>query len=431
MRRILAFVPAWTWLASLAVHGGVVLGVGWLAYRSLERPALMPTPAPAGESSIPVELPVFAEGTLLAERTPDPVGEPVAPAGGTTIPRVDTGRHGHGGDVTVDKPAVHLSDVDERLRYSPDMLSRLDRDQMQRIRSSRERASRADRRSTTHPMELTFLASGTGDRAERRSPSTVDPSRGAILARSAALLGGNVGVPDPDGEVGPFAERGGARAGTNTASPGVGVRDGRSGADHRSSADVMHARPDVTLGPVAVPALVHQRPNDDVDSDQEVATTVRALVHASSAGGLAGDGAGGSGGGGDPGAGGAPGAGSHPAPLGEGEGDWYDLNSSDPRLMPYFRRIHAKVDPLWADAFPKSALLELKQGTVILEFVILSDGTAKVTWPPLRPSGVDEFDRNCANALRKASPFEPIPRELGRSSLRVRAPFVASNPIVK
>jgi TonB family protein len=103
-------------------------------------------------------------------------------------------------------------------------------------------------------------------------------------------------------------------------------------------------------------------------------------------------------------------------------------------LLPYFRKIHAKVDPLWANAFPKSAMLELKQGTVIIEFTIASDGTAKVTWPPIRPSGIDEFDRNCADAIRRASPFDPIPavlKEAGRTTLKIRAPFIAKNPIIK
>jgi outer membrane biosynthesis protein TonB len=53
-----------------------------------------------------------------------------------------------------------------------------------------------------------------------------------------------------------------------------------------------------------------------------------------------------------------------------------------------------------------------------------------VQWPPLRPSGVDEFDRNCADAIRRAAPFPAIPRELGVSSLTIRAPFAANNPAV-
>jgi TonB family protein len=158
---------------------------------------------------------------------------------------------------------------------------------------------------------------------------------------------------------------------------------------------------------------------------------VQSLVHASTAGGAFGDGIGGTSGGGDPGAGGGPTAGSHPRPIGPGDGDWFDLESNDPRLVDYFRKIHRKVDPLWANAFPKSAMLELKQGMVILEFTIDSDGTAHVVWPPVRPSGIDEFDRNCADALRRAKNFGPLPASLGRTQLRVRAPFVAMNPIVK
>jgi TonB family protein len=188
----------------------------------------------------------------------------------------------------------------------------------------------------------------------------------------------------------------------------------------------MHARPMVTPGPPTVPAPRSARPNDTVDTEQEIATVVRSLVHASTAGGVLGDGRGGIGGGGDPGAGGVAGTGSHPRPLGEGDGDWFDLNTSDPRLLPYFRRIHAKIDPLLDHAFPKSAMIDLKQGTVILEVTIAADGSATVLWPPLRPSGIEEFDRNCAAAIRKASPFEPIPPSLGRTTLHVRMPVAGT-----
>jgi TonB family protein len=158
---------------------------------------------------------------------------------------------------------------------------------------------------------------------------------------------------------------------------------------------------------------------------------VRSLLHASTAGGAPGEGQGGNGGGGEAGAGANSGAGSHARALGVGEGEILDFWTSDPRLLPYFRQLHAKIDPLWANAFPKSALLELKQGTVILQFVVHADGRATVQWPPVRPSGVDEFDRNCAGAIRRAAPFPPIPRELGVSTLTIRAPFVASNPAVR
>ncbi len=116
---------------------------------------------------------------------------------------------------------------------------------------------------------------------------------------------------------------------------------------------------------------------------------------------------------------------------GLGEDDVYDWNTSSDDMGPYFRRLRSKIDPLWANAFPKSAMLELKQGTVVLEFVVDTQGRAVVTWPPLRPSGINEFDRNCAEAIRRASPFEPIPAFLGRTHIRIRAPFEAVNPIVR
>jgi TonB family protein len=176
---------------------------------------------------------------------------------------------------------------------------------------------------------------------------------------------------------------------------------------------------------------VKGKSRDDVDAEQEIAARVRALVHASTAGGvLAAEGRGGVAGPGAPGALGQSGPGSHPTPLGDGTSDWFDLGSTDPRVVTYLRRFHAKVQPLWASAFPRSAAVDLQQGTVILAVTIDADGAAHVSWPPLRPSGVDEFDRNCAEAVRKASPFDPIPRELGLTALHIRTPFTASNPMV-
>ena len=197
------------------------------------------------------------------------------------------------------------------------------------------------------------------------------------------------------------------------------------------SAPIASERPAVTQGPVAVAAREMGWPRDDVDSEQEVATTVQSLVHASTAGGVVGSGVGGTAGADEPGAGGVLGPGSHSRPLGAGDADVFDYWTTDPRLMPYFRQMHARIEPLWANAFPKSAMVDLKQGTVILEFTIASDGRIAVSWPPARPSGIDEFDRNCADAVRRASPLLPIPRELGVKILRVRAPFVANNPIIK
>src|SRR4029079_4064098 len=126
-------------------------------------------------------------------------------------------------------------------------------------------------------------------------------------------------------------------------SPGVGVRNGEAGIQRTPAARIAQGRPAVAEGPPTVTAMFRGRPHDTVDSDQEVASMVQRQVHASFAGGLVGEGRGGSNGpGADPGAGGTQGRGSVARPLGSGDGDVFDFYTSDPKLLPYFRKIHAK-----------------------------------------------------------------------------------------
>jgi TonB family protein len=378
------------------------------------------------QGSVPV-----TEGVAVELVSEDPVGDVPRVTAGDGVAHLDRGTPGRGGDVTARERALNFADDVDRTNLSPDPLSRLDRDQLQRLRVARTRASWEDRRSTTHPGELTLVTTGPGSVRERRPNAAWVPSRGALESPVPSLEGGYVGAPMSlellvDGD-----REGASHAGSEKGSPGRGLLQGRAGTDHRRSAPVGESRPDVTQAAVSVPARERARPRDDVDSQQEVAMTVRSLVLASSAGGLPGSGEGGSGRGGEAGAGGTSGAGAVAHPLGAGDGEVFDYWTTDPRLVSYFRGIHAKVDPLWRDAFPKSALFELKQGMVILDIVVEHDGSVTVGWPPLRPSGVDEFDRNCADAVRRAAPFAPIPPELGLRTLRIRAPFVASNPVVK
>ena len=424
-------LPAWALVGSVVGHAAIVAGVGWLALRAFDQKKAASEAAAFGRSEFAIELPGVAEGTLRSNDTHDIRGVEPTPAGGERIARVDTGVRGHGGSGASPQRAVHLEDRAEPFRYSPDLMSRLDRDQLQRLRTGSERAAWEDRRATTHPMELIFLASGIHDRQERRTPSDIDPSRGAAEAMQAATIGGALGVSARESGQNEASPQGASSRGATDASPGRGVDDGSPGADHRSAARVAKGRPEVATGPTTIPAITVDRPKDNVDSEQEVADVIRAQVHASMAGGAVGEGTGGTVGGGAPGAGGVVGGGSHPRPLGTGTGDWFDLETNDPRFVDYFRKIHAKLDPLWVNAFPKSAIIELKQGTVILQFTIESDGSAKVSWPPVRASGIDEFDRNCADAIRRAAPFPPIPASMNRSRLVVRAPFVEDNPIVK
>jgi hypothetical protein len=156
-----------TVVVSVAIH--VALGAGlllWLTRRPLvagPSPLREATSSPMSTASLgAIELPVVGEGTVLEDLPVDPRGDPPRVSGGATIARLDRGVSGHGGDVHVPVPALNLADDDDRMRLSPDLVSRLDRDQLQRMRVARERRSWEDRRSTTHPMELTLLVTGTG-----------------------------------------------------------------------------------------------------------------------------------------------------------------------------------------------------------------------------------------------------------------------------
>ncbi len=408
-------------MLSVALHGVLVVFVGAVALRGLrtERKAAPVSAVPSADTmAIAIDAPAVAEGSIEAEARVVPEGIAPRPSGGESLPRFDTNELGKGGDEHGPR-ATHLSDADEHASLTDDLADRLERGQEQRIRSGSERRSWEDRRQSRQPMELTFLATGTGTLDERR-PRGEAPSRGAAESRAAEVRGGQIG--GEGGGPGEGAPPGASREGTLRDSPGVGARNAKAGADHRETADPRTARPDVTEASPSIASVHRGRPSDVVDSRGEVEAIVRSLVHASVAGGSGDVGAGGAGGGGAPGAGGASGAGAHPRPLGSGGGDWLDLDTQDPRYLGYFRQIHAKIHPLWKDAFPKDDLYALRQGMVILSFTVHKDGSVEVAWPPLRPSGIDAFDRNCAEAIRKAAPLPPPPAALG-SEVRIRAPF--------
>jgi TonB family protein len=419
----------WTVVTSIAIHAGLLGGCAYLVNACFHRaPAPVVSMPEQPPEPINVELPEVFEGTLIADRVDDSTGEPPKTFGGDTVARVDTGRPGRGGDARGQR-ATHLADADDHFSRTRDLLDRLDRDQEQRLATARTRQSFDDRRTSRDPMELTFLATGSGTLEERRKHGR-NPSRGALESQPASVRGGEPGHLRDDAEPGDPAREGASVEGSTQAHAGQGLRTAEEGKDHRASADTKKGRPLVDQAAVSIAASVRGRPTDTVDSDQEVANALRSIVHASVAGGNGDVGPGGTTGGGAAGAGGASGAGSQPRPLGDGQGETYDFNTHDPRLVPYFRELHKKIDPLWRNAFPYEAKAALKQGTVIIEFVVEADGSARVLWPARRPSGIDEFDKNCRDAILNAAPFPRIPASLGVSRLRIIAPFSASNPAV-
>ncbi|WP_433936995.1 energy transducer TonB [Sorangium cellulosum] len=436
------------WALSVVAHAGL-LGAGALIVAgslsarevAVARTALAPA---AVSAPIEIDLPVVSDGTLdsAAAAAPERPAS-LARGGGEGAARPDTGAHGRGGTDAAELPALNLADRDDATFLSPEVRSRLDRSQIQRVRSSSRRASREDWRASREPMELTFLAGGrTGSRAERRAPAERDPSVGARDRGAPERLGSALGAaarpagvesaagaPGATAPVGASPRvAGGATEGGERASTGLGVRDGRPGGDHRDSAAIPLARPMVAVGTPSVPADAAGRPNDTLDSEQEVATAIQSLVHASTAGGARGLGPGGEAGRGATGSGGVTGPGSRSSALGSGRGRLLDNDPLDRRRSLYMRQVMAKLHPLWADAFPKWAAGEGLQGTVIVTFVIRADGTvgsASVT----RPSGIPEFDENCRRAVLRGAPYPPVPPELGEI-FRWSMPFEARNPAV-
>jgi TonB family protein len=431
-RRLLS-----AWILSVAAHASITAAGLAIAHHVASRVGAGATTSSPVASVPPadtfeVELPPMASGSV-ADAPPAPTLAPVAPprGGGEATPRPDTGHAGRGGSDEAPDPAMNLADQDDGILLGDAALSRLDRSQVQRLRTSRTRAARENWRASREPMELTFVAQGAaGRRPERRTPAATDPSAGGATGGEPTRHGAALGAPEAPAGVGEQAHAiGGPIEGAPRDSEGVGVRDGRAGHDHRASGAVARARPEAEEGTPSTPSSRQGKPSDTVDSEQEVATRMQSILHASTAGGARGVGVGGANGPGAAGSGGLGGQGSKARALGTGAGPGLDDAASDPRRIGYERAVRAKIHPLWANAFPKWAIAEGLQGTVVVTLAIRADGSlasAAIT----RPSGIPEFDANCQRAAQAAAPFGPLPAELG-PTFRLAMAFDARNPAVR
>lgn len=383
------------------------------------------------DEPLEVDLPIVGAETIDGKliETPPIV---IPPGGGETTARPDSEGAGRGGSDS-SQTAENLADRQEDRTLVTAIPNRFDRSQTQRIDSGRERASREDWRSSREPMELTFLATGRAvNRHERRPVAVYAPSSGARATNQAAHVGGALGAPPmPIGVTEQPRPEGGTVAGAEEATVGAGVRDGVPGKDARVPAPVSLARPWVVQSTPSIPAEQKDKPQDRVDSEQEVAPAPQSIVHASTAGGAPGQGVGGQTGPvTTPGSGGQTGAGSNAVPNGSGQGPDRDALARDARRNDYYRRVVAKVRRVFTpDLFPKWAAAEGRGGTAIISFVIQRDGS--VTGVRVsRSSTIPEYDENCRRALLRAAPFEPLPAEMG-SQLPWAFPFESLTPAVR
>jgi TonB family protein len=359
-----------------------------------------------------------ARFTKVSEPVRDPEA-PRVPAGGELHARPDVGAPGRGGTRDGQR-ATNLASTVAPLTLERDLPNALSRSELSRLRTARQRRSWDDRRATPNPMELDFVASGRGRDALRRPLALASPNQGSERGAVPSLVGARPGAAEEAGFEGP---RGAAAAGAEFA-PAAGLPRVARGPSSHISAQVLTARPWLPATRAAVPAQQQSQPRDTVDSRQRIASRVASLLDASSYGGPS-----------TAGFGGEP----APTPPAVGNGDAVGARSQpsggsglagdpDDPSFDYYRSLIARVQRALSGTFPGWAILEGRGGLVVFDLALFEDGrVASVSL--VRPSGVDEYDRNVVHVVRGMPPFGRVPPALGPSAV-IRISYDSRNPAV-
>lgn len=414
---------------SVLLHASLLTGGAWLLARSLRSapPIAVSLPAVTAPSAeIEVALPEIAAAGPESEQ-PTTLPAPLeVTTGGRHAPRPDLEAAGRGGERTSREAATNLASSIDPIALERDPETLRDRSQVSRLRTAWQRESRDDRRATPTPMELTFLATGSGHVRARRDYAPTDPARGVMSGGIASTVGTRVGGQGATATgIEPAAAQAGSVAGAEEKRLGQGAPDGRDAQEFHASAQVLFARPLVPAARAAVPTETRGRPNDTLDSSQEVAARVSSLLQASSAGGEVGPGLGGDRGGGAPGAFGASGVGSRSSPSGAGFGKDF---ADDPGFSGYSRALRSQLAKVLAKAFPEWAIEKGRGGHVIFEMTLGADGKPSGV-RIVRPSGVGEYDDNVLRAVRNVPSFGRLPEGFGAPA-QFRVSWDAINPTV-
>ncbi len=97
------------------------------------------------------------------------------------------------------------------------------------------------------------------------------------------------------------------------------------------------------------------------------------------------------------------------------------LNAPEIQYISYFAGIKRKIELVWQ--YPYDAQIAGIQGDLVAEFVIARDGRlASVAL--VRGSGQRILDEEAVGAIRKAAPYDPIPKEYPIPDLKIRAHFI-------
>ncbi|HEY6079954.1 MAG TPA: TonB family protein [Polyangiaceae bacterium] len=414
---------------SVLLHASLLSTGAWLLAQSLAGSAAAPSlskATPPVEVDAELALPEV-EAAGLDQHEPSSLPVPLeVTLGGRHTPRPDLERAGRGGERTALEEATNVASSIDPIALERDPDTQRERRQVSRLQTAWERASRDDRRATPAPMELTFLATGPGHVRARRAFAASDPARGMLSGELASSLGSRLGGQGAsDVGVEPDAARGGPVAGSDAVRLGQGARDGRQVQEFHASARVLFARPLVPRARVAVPSEARGRPNDTLDTSQEVSAKVSALLQASSAGGEPGPGVGGQLGGGVPGAFGSSGLGSRSSPSGAAFGPDF---ADDPGFAGYSRALRNQLSRLLAKAFPDWAVEQGRGGHVIFDLTLRADG--RPTGVRLvRASGVGEYDDNVLRLVSAVTTFGRLPEGFGAPA-QFRVSWDAINPVV-
>ena len=97
------------------------------------------------------------------------------------------------------------------------------------------------------------------------------------------------------------------------------------------------------------------------------------------------------------------------------------LNAPEIQYISYFASIKRKIELVWQ--YPADAAMAGKQGYLTVDFVIGRNGHLESV-ELLQGSGHKILDEEALGSIRKAAPYNPIPKQYGIPNLRIRAHFI-------
>lgn len=93
--------------------------------------------------------------------------------------------------------------------------------------------------------------------------------------------------------------------------------------------------------------------------------------------------------------------------------------NSDRQAADYFGTIQARLAR--HKIYPQAARLRREEGTVLVRFTIVADGTI-TGWAVVQGSGHGSLDRAAEEMIQRASPLPPIPAGMGRAQIDITLP---------